>query len=467
MILLLLMLGFCLYGSRMSMAKGTVPAYAVQTDKTQNAQTESKNEAGTVQSKRTDEDEFVSAVLYDEPEPPEEQQPQEYPVETMYTDEDHKHIAYGNISFDMDHSAYLTRVIEEEGRTAFVAQDFFYVSSEERMVWSEVTYSFSREPDLVITDYDRAMQYFDKISECRDFTVYRYPENAAKNNISALYTATMADGKTYCLADCKGEEGFYLIEASANVGILRWLTGCMVNQYKEYEYSAEEIECAGGRTARVESFFYPGEHRAEYRVTSDGANFTAKLQSRESEESAYARTLTMDIEITQETGQIKSQRLQWVCDGVEEVEEIYPDSRKMHFQDADRDGYLDFLPVIDVTVRESCQAVFVWDWESEEYVRVSVEDALFPDTVASHPQFYDGYMVQSTVVGFYEQRLERYRWEGHKLVFDDRIITRAVGAEDDVDPAMTMVYDKEQSEFVPMDNDALGKLCDDFRADRE
>lgn len=240
------------------------------------------------------------------------------------------------------------------------------------------------------------------------------------------------------------------------------------SEESEYEYSVEEIECAQGQTAQVERFYYPDEHRAEYTVTSDGLNYTAKLQSRESEDSAYTHTFTMDIEIAQGEGEIKSQQIQWVCDGVGEVEAIYPDFCDMHFQDANRDGYLDFMPTTVVTVRESWWTVFVWDRESEEYVKVTVEDSLFPDTVASYPKFYDGYMVQSTVVGFYEQRLERYRWEGNELIFNDMIRTRSVDEDDNADPyTMTMVYNKEQDEFVPMDNEALRELCDDFRADKE
>ena len=456
MLLLLLMFGFCLYGSRMYRKESVTPVTAEQTNEAETAQT------GLAEAGEPDGD--TEAASADDDERQEEREQKRYPIETVYEDEGHKHVVFGNLTFDMS-ADHLVKTIQDEDRITFITDTDR--RNAESYHHSEVTYIFSKEPDLVIANYKEALQYFEERLEYRNFISYSYPENTAKNNVCDLYMATVEDGKTYYLIKCKGEEGLYLIEASANVGVLRWLTGRMANQYKEYEYSVEEIECTGGQTARVERFFYPAARRAEYAVTSDGLSYTARLQSRESKESAYTHTFTMDIEIAQGEGETKSQRLEWICDGVEEGESIYPDSRDMHFQDADRDGYLDFMPVTDVTVRESWWAVFVWDRESKEYVRATVEDSLFPDTVASNPQFYDGYIVQSTVVGFYEQRLERYRWEGHKLVFDDRIITRAVGKEDEVDPAMTMVYDKARNEFVPMDNEALKKLCDDFRADRE
>lgn len=458
MILLLLMLGFCLYGSRMYMKGSVTPVTAEQTNEAETAQTDLA-EAGEP------DEEPEEAVFAESAERQDEREQKKYPIETIYEDEGHKHVIYGNLTFDMS-ADHLVKIVKEEDRTIFVTDiDGRNAESYRR---SEMTYIFSKEPDLAIANYKEAVQYFEERLEYRNFISYSYPENTAKNNVCDLYMATVEDGKTYYLIKCKGEEGLYRIEASADVGILRWVTGCLGNQYKEYEYSVKGIECAEGQTARVERFFYPNEHRADYKVTSDWLNYTAKLQSRESEDSACTHALTMDIEITRETGQIKSQRLQWVCDGVEEGESIYPDPRDMHFQDADRDGYLDFMPVTDVTVRESWWAVFVWDGESEEYAKVTVEDSLFPDTVASYPQFYAGYMVQDTVVGFYEQRLERYRWEGNKLIFDDMIRTRSVDENDDADPyTMTMIYDKEQNEFVPMDNETLRKLCDDFRADRE
>lgn len=145
------------------------------------------------------------------------------------------------------------------------------------------------------------------------------------------------------------------------------------SEESEYEYNMEEIECGQGQTARIERFFYPDENRAEVSVDSELLNYMAKLQSRESDESADTLILTMDVEIAQDGNTTKSQQITWTYaddlydystfNGAEAVDLICP-----NFQDVNRDGYLDFLVLNYFTSREGWHTIFVWDTESEEYV---------------------------------------------------------------------------------------------------
>ena len=233
---------------------------------------------------------------------------------------------------------------------------------------------------------------------------------------------------------------------------------------KEYECSTVEIECGQGKTAQVERLFYPQENRAEYIVASESLNYTAKLHSRESEESADTLILTMDVEITQDGKSAKSQQIEWKCSsdtadysiyyGAETVDIICP-----VFRDANMDGYLDFLVANYYTSRESWHTIFVWDTEAEEYVKVKIDGSDYTERIASDPVFHDGYLEQWSVVGFYEQRFERFRWDGNELILENEIRMR-----EDAEQG-TVVYDKEQDEYIPMDKEKLQKLFDDFRED--
>lgn len=191
----------------------------------------------------------------------------------------------------------------------------------------------------------------------------------------------------------------------------------------EYEYDLSEIECGQGQTARVERFYYPDENRAEVNVDSELLSYTAKIQSRESDEFADTYILTMDVEIAQEGKPVKSQQIEWkysddpydysTFNGTEAVDLICPS-----FQDANRDGYLDFLVLNYFTSREGWHTIFVWDEESEEYVQVKLAGSEYAELISSYPEFYDGYVEQWSTVGFYEQRFERFRWEGNELVLE-------------------------------------------------
>lgn len=197
------------------------------------------------------------------------------------------------------------------------------------------------------------------------------------------------------------------------------------SEESEYEYSVEEVQCAQGQTAQIERFYYPQENRAEFRVTSELLNYTVKLQSRESEEYADTLILTMDMEIAQYGKGAKSQRIEWEVNIYNKDYSIYYGTEMSdiicpNFQDANRDGYLDFLVLNYFTSRERWHTIFVWDTESEEYVQVKI-DGQESERISSDPKFYDGYVEQWSIVGFYEQRFERFRWEGNELVLEDEI----------------------------------------------
>ena len=221
-------------------------------------------------------------------------------------------------------------------------------------------------------------------------------------------------------SDSKGEKGLTQEEPLEVIDISGKTNS---SEESEYEYSMEEIECGQGQTAWVERFYYPKENRAEFRVTSDWLNYTAKLQSRESEEYADTLILTMDMEIVQDGNTTKSQQITWTYEddlydystnnGAEAVDLICP-----NFQDENRDGYLDFLVLNYFTSREGWHNIFVWDAESEEYVLVKIDGSEFTERISSDPKFYDGYLEQWSIVGFYEQRFERFRWEGNELVLE-------------------------------------------------
>lgn len=194
---------------------------------------------------------------------------------------------------------------------------------------------------------------------------------------------------------------------------------------KEYEYDLSEIECGQGKTVQVERLYYPQENRAEFRVTSELLNYTVKLQSRESEEFADTYILTMDVEIAQYGKDAKLQRIEWEVNIYNKDYSIYYGTEMSdiicpNFQDANRDGYLDFLVLNYFTSRERWHTIFVWDTESEEYVQVKI-DGQESGRISSDPKFYDGYVEQWSIVGFYEQRFERFRWEGNELVLEDEI----------------------------------------------
>ena len=366
-----------------------------------------------------------------------EQDTMKYVAETTYTSKDNKTITYGSLSFDMyNAAAYLTSIIEEEGKTTFVAQDHFDVLDDgQRDVWTEVTYIISKEPDLAIANYQEAMQYFEDRFECRYFLSRNCPDNVGINGISALYEAKPANDMrtTYYLVKIKGEEGFYLIETSRG----RWVDLLLLhnsvnsgNEYAyEYEFEVSETECGDGYTARVEEKYFPKEHRKEYKVTSDLLNYTAKVQHRADEEDAWTNYYTMDIEISRGEGQIKTQQIQWACEGVDSG--VYPE-----FLDANWDGYPDLCICEIVTVYNGglCR-IYVWDENKEEYIQAAIDNPEAEDYIAADvlPIHSEDCLEQGYSLGFYEKHFQRFRWNGNAFILIEQIV---------------YMYDEELNDYV-------------------
>ena len=361
-----------------------------------------------------------------------------YVAETTYMGKDHKTITYGSLSFDLDNpAAYLTSIIEEEDKTTFAVQDYFYKLDGVYDVWKEVTYIFSKEPDLTIANYQEAMQYFEDRFACRYFASLSCPENIGVGDICALYTAKPEDsaGKSYRLVKIMGEEGFYLIETSmdrmTDRQLLRNSSVSYAGYTYEYEYEVSEIECGEGYTARVEEAYFPEEHRKEYRVTSDSLNYIAKVQHRADEGDAYKHYFTMDIEITRGEGRIKTQQIQWICEGVDRSTFIYPE-----FLDADWDGCPDLSICEIVTAYNGglCR-IYVWDENKEEYVRAAIDNPEIEDHIAADvlPVYSEGCLEQWYSLGFYEKHYQRFRWDGSEFVLIEQIV---------------YVYDEELNDYV-------------------
>ena len=370
-----------------------------------------------------------------------EQDTMKYVAETTYTGKDHKTITYGSLSFDMyNAAAYLTNIIEEEGKTTFVAQDHFDVLDDGRRdVWAEATYVISKEPDLAIANYREAMQYFEDRFECRYFLSRNCPDNVGINGISALYEAKPANDMrtTYYLVKIKGEEGFYLIETSRGRWVDLLLLHNSVNAGNEYAYEYElevsETECGDGYTARVEEKYFPKEHRKEYKVTSDLLNYTAKVQHRADEEDAWTNYYTMDIEISRGEGQIKTQQIQWACEGVDSG--VYPE-----FLDANWDGYPDLCICEIVTVYNGglCR-IYVWDENKEEYIQAAIDNPEAEDYIAADvlPIHSEDCLEQSYSLGFYEKHYQRFRWDGNEFALIEQIV---------------YVYDEELDDYVEQEH---------------
>lgn len=363
-----------------------------------------------------------------------------YVAETTYTGKDHRTITYGSLSFDLDNSdAYLTNIIEEKDKTTFAAQDYFYKLDGEYDVWTEVTYIISKEPDLAIADYQDAMRYFEDRFGCRYFASLSCPENAGAGDIYALYTAKPADGtrKSYRLVKIMGEEGFYLIETSMDTITDRQLLRNSSVPYAEYTYECEfevsEIECSEGHAARVEEEYFPEEHRKEYNVTSDLLNYTAKVQHQADEEDAYTNYYTMDLEITRDGEQPKTQQIQWTCTGVDSG--VYPE-----FLDANWDGYPDLCICEIVTVYNGglCR-IYVWNENKEEYVQAAIDNPEEEDYIAADvlPIHNEDCLEQWYSLGFYEKHYQRFRWNGNAFVLIEQIV---------------YVYDEELNDYVEQEH---------------
>ena len=364
-----------------------------------------------------------------------------YVAETTYKSKGHRTITFGSLSFDMySHAAYLTHVIEEEDKATFVAQDHFDVLDDGRRdVWAEATYMISKEPDLAIASYQEARQYFEDRFECRYFLSRSCPENVKVNGICALYEAKPANDTrtTYYLVKIKGEDGFYLIETSRG----RWVDLSLLrnavnagNEYTyEYEFEVSEIECGEGYTARVEEAYFSKEHRKEYKVTSDLLNYTAKVRHQTDEEDAYTNYYTMDLGITRDGGQPKTQQIQWTCEWANTS--VYPE-----FLDANWDGYPDLCICEIATVYNGglCR-IYVWDEKKEEYVQAAIDNPEAEDYIAADvlPIHSEDCLEQSYSLGFYEKHYQRFRWDGSAFVLIEQII---------------YVYDEEQNDYVEQEH---------------
>ena len=340
----------------------------------------------------------------------EETESTEYPIETVYTDEDYEiQIEYGGISFHMI-DFHLTKTVEEEDKTTFCAE--LDADRRELEWWAdkpmERTYVISKEEDLVINDYREAMQYFERISEYQAFRSYSENE---KDGFRAVYAA-VNDDKAYYLAAVTGEDGFYFIEAENDSTVDRRLMW-HDSDYIEYAYELSEVECGQNSITQLKKEIYYQEQRAEYRVTSDLLSYSAKLQITPAEGNGAGATNTFDIMIDGEPQ--KTLSTQWISEHFNYHE--YPS-----FMDANEDGYLDFMGYIATGTRSTYYYIFVWDTESGQYVQAVIDGEEAEDTVMPNsfpdPAFEDGY-VKRWFPDSYSPTYQCFRWEGTKLVLDD------------------------------------------------
>lgn len=334
-----------------------------------------------------------------------------YPIETVYTDEEHDSIEYGNISILLTFF-HLTKIVEEEDKITFIAE--LDADKRELPGWADKpinrTYIISREENLVINDYREAMQYFERISEFQAFRSYSENE---EDGFCAVYAAVNGD-KAYYLAAVTGEDGFYFIEAENDSTVdydLMWHT----SDYIEYEYELSEVECGQDSTAQLKTEIFYQAHRAEYEVTSDPLSYTAELQitPTPTEEDRAGVTNTLDITIDGESQATLS--TQW-----KSVAMTY--YRYPMFLDANADGYIDFLGYIETGTRSSYYYIFVWDMKLGQYAQAVIDGEEAEDTVTLNsfpdPVFEDGY-VKRWFPGSYSSSYQCFRWEGTKLVLDD------------------------------------------------
>ena len=334
----------------------------------------------------------------------------EYPIETEYTDEDYEiFIGYGGISFHLI-DFHLTKIVEEEDKVTFYAE--LDADKRELEGWkdkpTDSTYIISKEEDLVINDYQEAMQYFDRISEYQAFRSYSENE---KDGFRAVYAAIIGD-KAYYLAAVTEEDGFYFIEAendsTVDMSLMRHTSECI-----EYEYELSEVECGQDSITQLKTEIYYLEHRAEYEVMSDLLSYSAELQIIPAEENGSGATNTFDITIGGESQETLS--TQWISEHFDYYQ--YPS-----FMDANEDGYLDFLGYIATGTRSTYYYIFVWDIESGQYVQAVIDGEEAEDTVTPNsfpnPAFEDGY-VKRWFPDSYSPSYQCFRWEGTKLVLDD------------------------------------------------
>lgn len=355
----------------------------------------------------------------------EETEPMKYPMETVYTDEEHNLITYGSINYNTSYF-HVIRIVEEENRTTFVTKmdaDFIETKSSDAPI--ERTYIFSKEPNLVIDSYQEAMQFFAQISEYQTFRSYIEDE---EDGFQSFYMAINGE-KTYYLIALTGEEGFYFIETENNSSMDRSL---MWNdsEYREYEYDLSQVECGQDYTAQIEMQIYYQDQRAEYQVTSDLLSYTGELQIVPSEDKEYDLIREMNITNIEKGEQWDVSSTRWPGDY--ENADDYP-----QFINVNGDGYLDFRICVGHGTRNTWYIVFVWDIESGKYIQLEEDGAAkgkddYLTNRFDDPFFQDGYLKQ--VFGDSTRQVyQLFRVEGNKLIM----------IEEDIS-----VYDEELGDWV-------------------
>lgn len=349
----------------------------------------------------------------------------EYPLETVYTDEEHNLITYGGINYDISYF-HLVKIVEEENRTTFIAEmDAKFRELESADASVERTYIFTQEPNFSIEGYQEAMQYFSLMSDYHSFRSYL--ENT-EDGIRALYMASN-DDKSYYLIALTGEEGFYFIEAENDNSVDRSIMG-YASEYREYEYDLSELECGQGYTVQIETGTNYRKQRAEYKVTSELLSYAGELQIMPSENQDYDFVKEMKITNIEDGGQWKESSVSWFAD--------YGDANDFpEFINVNGDGYPDFRVCVGHGTRNTWYIIFVWDTESGKYVQVEEDGtakgkAEYLRNKFDEPIFHDGYLEQ--VFGDSTTRVyQLFQLVGNKLVL----------VEENID-----VYNEELGEWV-------------------
>ena len=300
-----------------------------------------------------------------------------------YTDETHKNIQYGKLSFDIGLNHIVSDILGDNSETFKCVSDKGKVSPENHItitVQEIKKQDFSNMESIILylrnmsVDYEEIVIYNNVIDNSGIINLYSITGSGLTN-----YVVCYTDACYLLKSDSRGLDAYLFKQLSIKAN------------YKEEK---QKIECANSFTAFVNKIIFYDDNKVEYDLIQgrDGKRYLAELVK--DEDGKYNFTLKNE----------KGKPLLTISTDITNVDTI------IKFLDVNMDGYADiqFLDM-DGTLNRSYD-LYVWDDTVNNFVKVKCDEML------SYFEVHDGYLQNWQKGSAFSGVIQKLVWDKNTLI---------------------------------------------------
>lgn len=302
-------------------------------------------------------------------------------VET-YTDESHKQIQYGKLSFDIGEFHVVSRKRSDNTETFECEIDKGKTRPQTRM-----SVKIQEIEKMDFADIQTIASYLKEMSP--NYERIRIYDNVTDDSgITGLYSVTGKELTKYIV--CYGDV-CYLIESDYDILEVYLFKGDPDANHQADKY---KIECADSFVADVNEITYynkDGSEKVEYDITQgkDGIKYSAGLNY---DKEKYMSEFVLKNEEGKKLLELS-------------VSSAFDKSAIIKFLDLNRDGYVDIQFLETEGTMNNIYALYVWDDSQKNFVQVKCDEML------SAIEAYDGYLMNWQKAGADSGIVQKLVWK--------------------------------------------------------